>query len=1707
MTHSNSSAGDGDFAITLGNTIGTNTVNLGNSTTAGNGTTTFDSTIVAGSGASNITVGAGAHSISVGVGTTAITVGGNSNNLITTAGGGGSITSNGNGNNVLDINSTAGSLNSYSINLLGTGSNTITHSNGSAGDDNFSIVLGNTTGTNTVNLGTGTAQQNGSTQFDSNITAGTGTNDITVGGGEHSITVGAGVATITVGGNAANLITVNGGGGTITSDGNGNNTVDINSASNATALYTVNLTGSGTNTVTHSNSSAGDGDFAITLGNTPTTNTVNLGSSTALQNGTTAFDSSITTGSGASSITVGAGEHAITVGVGVTSISIGGNSNNLITTAGGGGTITSDGNGNNVVDINSSSNSTATYNINLLGSGSNTVSHSNSSAGDDNYSISLGNTTGTNAVNLGNSTALLNGTTSFDTTITAGSGTSSITVGAGEHSIAVGLGATNITVGGNSNNLITTAGGGGTITSNGNGSNIVKINSTTGSTASYTISLSGTGTNTVTHSSSSAGDGDFAITLGNTTGSNTVNLGNSTATGNGTSTFDSTIIAGSGASNVTVGSGVHSISVGAGLTAIQTGTGNNTITTAGGGGQITTAQGNQAIVVNSVAASTNNYTITTSGTGNTTLTAGDDNYTIVAASGTNALTIGNGNSSIAATGAGLDTIVAGNGSMTITTGSANGDAITTGTGTVNLTLGSGTGDHITTAGGGGTLNEGNGNSDIISVGSGNYTILMGNGSGDHVTTTGTGNNTINIGTGGTSAAPDVVVTGTGNNALYVGVGTNTITGGSGSNTLYFYNSGSYNSITTTPLVVSFGSTGTSTATGTGVSDSFTGVSSIYGTNLGDTITLNTGTLTVHAGSGNDIITLGSGTDTVYAGNGNNVIAGTNISASATGDFLYGGTGNNSFTNPDAGTTYNGTNGAAIAALANNTAFTFSYTDATSPFASATGIPASVVQSHSGTTETISLVVGTQLNTVNYTGAVSATYTINLYSGQGIGGAAQSSTYATYATNYSTINEVIGSNSNTSFVPSLANTVLIGGTGNNTFYDGYVSGSSGPTYTSASETVLLVEDGAAASGNSGYFYAGPAAEIFVLANATGNSTINYQASPGGVVINLSSTAQTFSNTLLTTPVTIAAYSGGNMGADGTNSANSWANGDYYVPVSGTNISQGGAIYIDGSQSYGNLVYGGTEFVYYYGINTANLTATYGDYFYGGTGGSFYYMAAGNHVAVAAAGGGTNYLYTNFTSTSASAGVSVILDSALDSGNQHTVDLAFAPASASYKASYGGTAYSEFAYGYGNTTTPTGNAYGVTYLSGYENVLGTSGAGTYDYFVGDNNGNQVNLQGGTNTIILGSGINIIDAQNGTNLITSSGNQVSVGTNTLSFQTVDNSYSGILAQWNSGHNVAVDVFLNYSATSTPNTFFTSAVSDQATIEGGGYSPVQQVYSVNGYCTVQAGIITTINGSDYASGTLDTNPSSTVAAPSTANSTFSYDNVYSGAAIIRGHEGNNIFLDNVPVGHGESIYMGSASNLVYVTPSEIANLSVYSATPTNTTSVDILRVEGWGAAVTSGDAFNVNGADPFNGTLSLVNATVAAGGAVNYGFNILDVRSGTDAVNSTADTVTFASTANTVHPTFNLGATDILYITGASTTAPTANQTLSLKLDSGDIFTPTGTASSTVAGSTTTYRNASSAVIAVDTHNAANYYSDVYAFTAISGHSITLNVHYGAG
>lgn len=1191
-------------------------------------------------------------------------------------------------------------------------------------------------------------------------------------------------------------------------------------------------------------------------------------------------------------------------------------------------------------------------------------------------------------------------------TITLGDGNNYIEGRGGDDVITVGSG-WNIITTGDGDDLVTTSGGGGSIDLS-TGNNTIILNTAADSIDLYTLVTSGTGVNAIT-----GGDGLYAITMG--MGTNTVSIGD------GTDATETTITLGAAANTVTTGDGWHTISVGAGLCSITTGAGADTITVAGGGGSINAGGGTNAI------------------------TAGNGNYTINVGSGNNTVLVGNGTSSVTSSGDGINNITMGDGAMSITAG-AGDNVVVTGTGLVSILMGDGT-NTVTTTGGGGSITLGDGGN-AITVGGGNYTITTG--IGDDVIIGGDGNNTIDAGaginaitvgdgnnlllaTGGTNT----ISTGAGDNVIKAGLSTNIITGGSGSNTLDF------SDITTTGVTVIVGDGLVhGSATAASVSNDFTGISTIIGTNWADTITLGAGIRTVYAGGGDDVIYCGSGTNTIYAGDGNNTIYGGSGVA-----YLYGGSGNNTFLTPTAGTSYDGTNGANLASMPNNIAYTITNTSATNPFANATYIPSTVLYSYEGGVATVNLVLQYQLNKVNY-GSDNSAMTINLSAGTGAGGTATGATYAfTPTTGYNSINYIAVGNGTDHLTPSLSDTVLVGGTGNTYFYN---------QNTVGTQNIIMVGNSTNSSGSWDYMYMGAAQETVV--GTTRNYADLLYAGTKGVVVNLDSSSHTFSSTLYSSPITVAAYSGSNWGSNEVNSNLSWSTGDFYVPISGTATGIG---QIEIRSTIKSLVYAPINYFNFYGSSGDNIL--YGNENSASATRCLYGMTYGNDIFVG--GSGYNIFYVN-----TSYNIYVILSKSVEgtaSANGWISAAQYAKDNA-ISLSYGGTTYDGFAYGWNNATNPATNP--KTYIADVNNVLGYSGN---DFIIGNDFGNEINARAGMNTIVTGSGNNIITAIEGSNTIYSTGIS-----NTLNFATSNNAYNGYLGGHSATAVAGVQVFLNSEDTAF---FNTGPGGDQIAFWGGStYDAFQFRTGATGqhsYSLIQEGIVSTISGGSYWSGTANV----------ATTSTFYYDHVYSGAALIYAPAGNCIFIDGVGSGN-QAFYGSTRSNVYYVTPGQVETVTLFSGT----TGLDILRVPGWGSDTTSGNAF---GSD-----------TVFADSSKYVRIDVIDVRSGADNIDITTSSITMGvgSTTNTSDVTFFLSSTDVQNLVDVS-----SSPTLVLKLDDGQSFVPTGTVDTVVSGNTTYFYSSETHtapyLLATGTHNESNYYSDVIVYNAAN--AARVNIHYGAG
>jgi len=495
--------------------------------------------------------------------------------------------------------------------------------------------------------------------------------------------------------------------------------------------------------------------------------------------------------------------------------------------------------------------------------------------------------------------------------ITSGNGNDTIYGGRSNDTIISGNG-NDLIYGANGNDSITTGSGNSTIQA-GNGNNTVTVGDGVNNI------LLGNGNNTVV-----SGNGGDSIVAGNGANSITSGTGADTITaGNGAN-----IINDAGGNNViNVGSGNNTIDVGVGVDSITAGAGNNTITAAGGGGTIDVGAGNNTIAINSAASSTDTYNITATGSGNTTITGGDDKYNIALGTGSSSVNLGAGNDTINigsaggyATGNSAVTVGAGNSNITIY--STSTEAITTSSGSDSITIN----DNSSVAGiGGGTISiEGGstavtinsasgstntynlintGNSTItggddnynVNLSAGSSSVTLGKGN-DSFTLAGAGNDSITVGGASDSVTGVTSVSGsaaTGNESLLIySLGTETITTGSGNDSVTINDSSS---------VAGIGGGSITLGTGTNVLaiNSASGSTNTYNlTNTGNsTITGGDDNYNVNLSAGSSSVTLGKGNDTfTLAGAGNDSITVGGVSDSVTGATSVNGstaTGNES----------------------------------------------------------------------------------------------------------------------------------------------------------------------------------------------------------------------------------------------------------------------------------------------------------------------------------------------------------------------------------------------------------------------------------------------------------------------------------------------------------------------------------------------------------------------------------------------------------------------------------------------------------------------------------------------------------------------------------------------------------------------------------------------------------------------------------------------
>lgn len=966
-------------------------------------------------------------------------------------------------------------------------------------------------------------------------------------------------------------------------------------------------------------------------------------------------------------------------------------------------------------------------------------------------------------------------------------------------------------------------------------------------------------------------------------------------------------------------------------------TGDKTVYAREGEDNVTLGNGNNNVDLGSG----DNMAIT--GSGNDVIVASDGSNTVDAGSGINHLTFGNGDNHLT-TGSGDDTITVGNGDSVIDSGDG-ANIINGGIGHFTITSGSGN-DGITLASGGGTINAGDGVNNLhvgdgdynITTGSGGDTILTGN--GNNIIDAGAGNNSVTVGTGTNSITSgggnDTLVGGSGNDTFHAGLGTNSITGGGGTDTL------DYSNISTTGITASLFA---GTTTGTGLGDTFTGITHLIATDLADTITGSSAAEILEGGAGGDTITGGGGDDYIYGGDGNDTLTGNTgndhiyggsgnntISGGASGsDFLYGGVGNDSFVSPHSGTYYAGTDAATLAAG--------------------------------------------EVNSINYS-ADSAALTINLQTGTGLGGTAEGSVYAfTSVLGYNSINSITGGSNSDTITGSNSDDTITGGLGS-------IDNLSGGLGTNT-----LIGGG----GSNDYYTMGKGFDTIV--GSTAYDLIYYNTSQAGIVINLTNSTQSYTNSVGASR-NIAAFSGDGFGAT-ANDANSYAIGDHFTAISGTNTSIND---LRGS-AYDDLIFGGTDSLVYYnyggndsfyagsGAISYYSSASGNDHFFGGSGNDNFYYSGGSDTVDGGTGINTFRNVSAFFSTPYN--VTVYLDASADTNSNGIADYIDRGVSSLVS---GGVTYTGFEYGYNNVTTGATS----TLIKNMDNVAGNAGN---DYIVGNANANQINTLGGSNTIFGLGGNDTITAIEGANIIDGGS-----GTDMINFQYAASANSGTLSTLSPNYTYGVQVFLS------DGTFL--GASDKASYWGAGLTIYQsRTGTTAAYSYSQITNVENINGSDY--------------------NDVLYGN--SSANAIYGNSGDDVIAG---LGGVDSLYGGAGNDTFRVSASDLASVTVFDGS----TGTDILYSPGWSfsaGGITNSKFVSIETVDVRNS---------AAGGS--YGLNATDIQS-------------FADNGN--------------------------SSTVSLKLDSGDTFTPSGFFSTSGSGSDFTYR----------------YYNNAGHTTQIA----MLNVHYGPG
>ncbi len=982
---------------------------------------------------------------------------------------------------------------------------------------------------------------------------------------------------------------------------------------------------------------------------------------------------------------------------------------------------------------------------------------------------------------------------------------------------------------------------------------------------------------------------------------------------------------------------------------------------------------------------------------------------------------------------GTDTVYGGRGSDTIT-GTTGDKTVYAREGDDSVALGNGN-NNIDLGSGNNTATTGSGN-DTITASDGDNTVDAGSGT-NHLTF-GNGNNHLATGNG-----DDTITTGNGNSSITAGDGNNTINGGTG----YF------------------------TITSGSGNDSVTLVSG------GGTINAGDGTNNLHFGDGNYTITSGSGADTIVAGNGDNTInagAGNNsvtvgngtnsIMAAGGNDTLVGGGGNDTF-HPGLGAN-SITGGGGSNAL--------DYSDITT-----TGITASLL---AGT------VTGTGLNDT-FTGI---THLIATGQNDSITGSTASEIIEGGAGNDTITggggNDIIyGNNGNDTLTGGTGNDYIYGGAGNNTISGG-ASGSDFLYGGTGNDSFIAP--------HAGTYYAGTEATTLAVGEV---NSIDYSADSAALTINL----QTGAGVGGTAEGSAYAFTA-LLGYNSINSITGGSNNDTITGSNSDDTINGGLGLVDrlsGGLGNNTLIGGGGANDYYtmgrgndtivgsvstydlvfYDTSTAGIVVnmTNATQSYVNSLGATRTVAAfsGDNFGVSAAdatsySNGDHYTVLSGTSTSINdlrgSGFADLIFTGSDDMNYYAMggnDILYASTGSITYFSYsqndsffGGSGNDTYSFSFGTDVADGGTGFNTLRTS---NIFGSLyNMVAYLDANADTNSNGIAdyIDRGVTSLVSG-GVSYTGFEYGWANATSWSNATLI-------KNFDNMSGSVSNDYLVGNNNANEI----NALAGNNTIFAlggndiiTAIDGSNNIDGGGGSDIVN-FQYN--ATANSGSLSTLSP-NYTYGVQVFLSDGTFLAASDkdsywgagfglyqsrtgTSSAYSYSQI-TNVENINGSDYNDVLYGNssantiygntgddviAGMGGADSLYGGTGNDTFRVSASDLASVVVFDGGA----ATDTVFSPGWSfsaGGITNSAFVSIETVDVRNS---------AAGGS--YGLNATDIQS-------------FADNGN--------------------------SSTVSLKLDSGDTFTPSGFFTTSGSGSDFTYR----------------YYSDAGHTTQIA----LLNVHYGPG